>query len=235
MKKIVSTILAATLAFTVSACDNGNVVSPESVANGSEQQALAMSGEDHEAQVNETLEILQNASSIRLKKDFISWGDHWTVYADGEVVGNVHGRPIRMLEVYEFTNTNGVLIASEEENWKIVNATANLKDWQGNQIGRIEQEIFTMLAKLRIYRGDKQVGAIDQKFDFGMNAQIVGTSNLPQWNLKGKVFTMGADLTLTRATDDASITPMEAIWSSLILYEITSSDSSSSSSKNSSK
>lgn len=125
------------------------------------------------------------------------------------------------MEVYEFTNLDGVVIASEEENLKVINATADLKDWQGHQTGSIEQEIISMLAKLRIYRDNKQIGNIEQKLDLRINAEITTDDNA-EWKLKGKVVTVGADLTLTRLGNDTEITPLEAIWSSLILHELTS-------------
>lgn len=180
-----------------------------------------VSVEEHKSYVDKTLNTLNKAHNIRLKKDVISWGDHWTVYADGEAIGHVHGKPIYFLEVYEFTNLDGVVIASEEENLKVINATADLKDWQGNQTGSIEQEIISMLAKLRIYRDNKQVGNIEQKLDLRINAEITTNDNA-EWKLKGKIVTVGADLTLTRLRSDTEVTPLEAIWSSLILHEITS-------------
>lgn len=220
--KFTAAILALSCAITMTACTNSTATT---------RNAPALSAVDHEAKVEDTLQTLNDASVIRLKKDFISWGDHWTVYADDTAVGYVNGKAIRLLDVYEFTDMNGVLIASEEENWKVLNATANLKNWQGQQEGRIEQEIFTMLAKLRIYRGDTQIGTIDQKFDFGMNAQIVNGDNT-EWALRGKVFTAGADLTLTRSHGDTTVTPLEAMWASLILHEITATSSSNNSSHN---
>lgn len=218
--KFAAAILALSCAVTMTACTSSTATT---------SNAPATSAVEHETKVQDMLQTLNDASSIRLKKDFISWGDHWTVYADDTAVGHVNGKAIRLLDVYEFTDMNGVLIASEEENWKVLNATANLKNWQGQQEGRIEQEILTMLAKLRIYRGDTQVGTIDQKLDFGMNAQIVN-GDKTEWTLRGKVFTAGADLTLTRSHDNTAVTPLEAMWASLILHEITATSSSNNSS-----
>lgn len=220
-RKITSILIALACAFGMSACAS-------STANTRNYPNVSV--EEHKSYVDETLNTLNKAHNIRLKKDLISWGDHWTVYVDGEAVGYVHGKPIRFLEVYELTNLDGVVIASEEENWKVINSTANLKDWQGNQTGRIEQEVFSMLAKLRIYRDDQQVGNIQQKLDLGINAEIA-TDNDGEWKLKGKIIIAGADLTLTRLKDNTEVTPLEAIWSSLILHEITSTSSENSSSQ----
>lgn len=220
-RKIASITIALACAFGMSSClsSTANTQNPPDV-----------SVEKHQSYVEETLDILNRANNIQLKKDIISWGDHWTVYADEKAVGYVNGKPLRFLEVYEFTNLDGIVIASEEENWKVVNSTANLKDWQGNQTGRIEQEVFSMLAKLHIYRDDQKIGNIQQKLDLGINAEITADNN-GEWKLKEKIITVGSNLTLTRLENNTEVTPLEAIWSSLILYEIISTSSGNSSSQ----
>ncbi len=68
MKLIKTAAAAVVLALALTACSATNV------SNMRDAKPVTDEG-DHYA----TLALLNEASSIRLEKDMISWGDHWSV------------------------------------------------------------------------------------------------------------------------------------------------------------
>lgn len=100
---------------------------------------------------------------FRLKKAKISFGDSWDIYADGVKVGYIKGVPLYLIgDTYSLFSTNDNLVSSESENFKVINNTANVYDYNNIQTGYISQEIISLLHKFKIYENSALVGTAEQ-------------------------------------------------------------------------
>lgn len=92
-----------------------------------------------------TLDAINNASEITATKSLLSWGDEWTITADGQQVGTVTGQAIYALgDVYSLTTTSGNLVASETEELNAITHTATLYDWGNQPTGMLEERVLAL-------------------------------------------------------------------------------------------
>lgn len=112
-RRIATLVAALALAATATGCANTPTATP--TANVADSQAA--------------LDALNNASKITATKSLFSWGDEWTIAADGEQVGTVTGQAIYAIgDVYSLTTMSGNLVASETEELNAITHTATLYD-----------------------------------------------------------------------------------------------------------
>lgn len=174
------------------------------------------------------IEAINNADTIQAKKAVFSFGDSWDIYADGVKVGYVKGVPLYLIgDTYSLFSVNDNLVGSESENFKVINNTANVYDYNNNQTGYISQEVISLLYKFKIYEDDVHVGTAEQNFSIRLDADIKDADDNIEWHISRAIMSLGADVTITR-NDSDDVSGMNAMWISLILNEIYEARSSSS-------
>lgn len=166
------------------------------------------------------IEAINNADTIQAKKAVFSFGDSWEIYADGVKVGYVKGVPLYLIgDTYSLFSVNDNLVGSESENFKVINSTANVYDYNNNQTGYISQEIISLLYKFKIYEDDALVGTAEQNFSIRLDADIKDADDNIEWHISRAIMSLRADVTITR-NDSDDVSGMSAMWVSLILNEI---------------
>lgn len=185
------------------------------------------------------VETINNAKEIRATKSWFTWGDEWTIYANGNEVGKVKGKTWPVLgDTYSLYTTKGNLVGSESENPQIISHKAGIYDWNNQETGHLDAEILTFLAKVQVYHGDTKVGVSQQKFGLTFNTDIKDNNDVTGWKMNRAFFSFTSDLTITKKAD-TEVTGMDALWVSLMMSEIhdakSSSDSGSSSRNRSSR
>lgn len=217
-KKLILSIIAFLASiFLLTGCSTGG--SPESMP-----KVTTADVQDSQS----VLSTLNKAQTIKIKKSVISFGDEWTVYADGVEVGTIKGKPIYMLgDTYSLFSTKGNLVGSEGEEYRVINHQAKVYDYNNQLTGMIDQQIFSWMLTLKIYDNTmKHVGSLDQNFSFaGLDADIKGANGAAQWHMHKAILSWGADLTIDRKSDDPTVTGLDAIWASVITNEIKESQS----------
>ena len=169
---------------------------------------------------------VNKAQKIEAKKDFLSWGDHWNVYADGDEVGEIKGLVFPVTgDVYALYSKKGNLVGSEVEDKGWVSSEAAIYDWHTQEIGRLEKEPFSFMMRIDIYRGKegKHVGSNEENLNFfTINSDIKNVDGSASWKMH-KSFSSYADLKITRqdgADRKGAVTGMEALWVSLVMNEL---------------
>lgn len=173
------------------------------------------------ADSQQVLKTLNTAQTIQLKKHVFALGDEWDVYADGSQVGYIKGAFVYVIgDTYSLFSNEGNLVASEGEQYRVINRSAALYDYNNVQTGHIDQEIFTLLMKLHAYdNSDNLQVSFEQKLTLGLGGNILNGEGEPVYTMSKKLISFGADISLERqdaADDDA----MNAIWVSVIANEI---------------
>lgn len=169
---------------------------------------------------NEVIEKINSATEIRAKKKKISIGDHWDIYADGEQVGVVKGQFVYLIgDVYSLISMDGNLVASESENFKVVNSTAKIYDYNNEQTGSVRQEIFALLSKFEVIENEVVVATSQQKFSLNFTADVKDSNGEVEWKVSRDFISFGANVNITREAGD-DVTGMNALWLSLVMNEV---------------
>lgn len=128
-RRLATLVATLALAVTVAGCANTPTATP--TADTADSQAA--------------LDALNNANEITATKSLFSWGDEWTIAADGQQVGTVTGQALYAIgDVYSLTTASGNLVASESEELKAITHEATLYDWNNQPTGKLEERILTL-------------------------------------------------------------------------------------------
>lgn len=177
-------------------------------------------------------EILNKAKEIKVKKQLISWGDKWTVYANGEEIGTIQGRALYLIgDVYVLSNNKGQMIAAEEENWNfgLQDNSATFFNNKKEQVGLLQQNWSWFLYDFEILRGSKVVGKVQEKFNWTLSIDIKNAeTNDVEWHVSKKLLSLGSELTIEKK-NQKDISGLEAVWTTVIVNEMSEHDSSKSS------
>lgn len=168
-----------------------------------------------------SLARLNRASTIVLKKDLISWGDSWTVEADGEPLATIKGQPLYLIgDTYSMFTLSGNLMGSEGEEMRLLNARAQLFGPENEPLGSITQEVFNLLYTFTL-RDEREVvkGTLKQDFSLTFQGTIKTPEGHPLWRFQRDFFSLGSRITLTRE-GEGPITATEALWQTVIVNEI---------------
>lgn len=179
------------------------------------------------------IDALENADVITIKKDMISFGDHWTVSADGVKVADIKGQPLYMIgDTYSMFSLNGNLVGSEGEQFRLIERKAKLYDYNNEFTGQIEQEIFSLLYRFTFFDADmNQTGTMEQNFNLVLSADIKDNDGVVVWHFDKDLISLGANINLERRAD-SDIDAMTAVWMTVIANEIAEADDSRSSNRN---
>ena len=180
-------------------------------------------------------EILNKAKEIKVKKQLISWGDKWTVYADGEEIGIIQGRALYLIgDVYVLSNNKGQMIAAEEENWNFGLQDNSTTFFNNNkeQVGLLQQSWSWFLYDFEIWQGNKVVGKVQEKFNWTLSIDIKNAeTNDIEWHVTKKLLSLGSELTIEKK-NQKDISGLEAVWTTVIMNEMSEHDSKKSSHNN---
>lgn len=177
-------------------------------------------------------ETLDNAKEIKVKKQLISWGDKWTVYADDKEIGTIQGLALYMIgDVYVLSNNKGQMIAAEEENWNfgLQDNSATFFNNKKEQVGLLQQNWSWFLYDFEILRGSKVVGKVQEKFNWTLTVDIKNAEiNEIEWHVSKKLLSLGSELTIEKK-NQKDISGLEAVWTTVIVNEMSEHDSNKSS------
>lgn len=178
---------------------------------------------------------LNKVKTIRVEKHFISWGDKWTVYAKDKEVGTIQGRALYIIgDVYMLFNNKGEMIAAEEENWnfRLRDNSASFFNNKKEQVGLLKQKWSWFLYDFEIWRGNKVVGTVNEKFNFTLSVDIKNAATgIVEWHVRKKLLSFSAVLEIEKK-DQKDISGLEAIWTTVIMNEMSEHDSKKSSQNN---
>lgn len=171
----------------------------------------------------EAMEKLEAADEIVLDKDWFSFGDHWTVYADGEHVADITGEFFKIWDVYMMRSTNGEIMCAEEENVSLFLAKAAKVDADGNEVGWYTQSFDFLLYKMEMFDANgNKTGSLSQNFNLVLDMDILDTDGNVAYNAKKAFLSFGAKITVTKV--DGGVPVEDAIFAACIVNELSESD-----------
>lgn len=214
-RRIAALVVALALAATAAGCANTPTATP--TADVSDSQA--------------TLDAINNAREITATKSLFSWGDEWTIAADGQQVGTVTGQALYAIgDVYSLTTASGNLVASESEELKAITHEATLYDWNNQPTGKLEERILTLTPTVDIIHttsngSNETVGTSTTDFaSFTNQTTITDNAGTVAWNTERHAFTLRTTITITRNTAGGTVTGIDALMVTLMMSEIHRSD-----------
>lgn len=209
MRKLVAPMLMVTTVLLAGCSVGGSVESLPKITTADEFDSRAV------------IDSLETAGTITLKKDVISWGDNWTVTADGVEVAEIKGQPLYMIgDTYSMFSANGNLVGSEGEQFRLVDHKAKLYDYNNDFAGMIDQEMASVLYKFTIFDADmNKVGTMNQKLSFALTGDIKDNEGDVAWRMSKSMVSVGAKITLERKSA-SDVDAMSAIWMSVVMNEI---------------
>lgn len=171
----------------------------------------------------QVLETLRFAEKIELKKAAVSVNDVYSVTADGVKLGEIRGQYIYILgDTYSFFSEKGNLVASEGEGYRVVTAEAKLFDFNNEPTGKIKENISWPLTNWSIYNvEDKLIGKAQQNLSLSLDFTVNDETGNPQYKINKNMFSLfGAELSITRIANEATVPAMDAVWLAAITNEI---------------
>ena len=166
------------------------------------------------------------AKKIQADKAPLTFGDRWTIYADGQNVGEVRGTVLpAMGDTYSLYSPSGNLVGSEVKSPKVVSHTAKIYDWSNQETGYLQVDTLSFMMTASIHHGDTKVGAAEQNLGLSLSSDILDTAGRRAWHMGRDMLSIGSDLTITREAD-TEVTGMDALWVSLVMSEIHDAESS---------
>ena len=144
MKKITCLLVAIILAITL-------------LAGCSTKSENYVESSSSETSVEETdyFALIEEATTVKIREEFISLNKKYNVYVDGNHVATVSGEYVNITgDVFTLTDGNGNTIAKEKQikRWGVkLNRLAHVMDQDGNTTGYIGEEFFTDLFSLSKY------------------------------------------------------------------------------------
>lgn len=214
-RRLATLVATLALAVTVAGCANTPTATP--TADTADSQAA--------------LDALNNAREITATKSLLSWGDEWTIAADGQQVGTVTGQALYAIgDVYSLTTASGNLVASESEELKAITHEATLYDWNNQPTGKLEERILTLTPTVDIIHttsngSNETVGTSTTDFaSFTNQTTITDNAGTVAWNTERHAFTLRTTITITRNTAGGTVTGIDALMVTLMMSEIHRSD-----------
>lgn len=214
-RRIAALVVALALAVTTAGCANTPTATP--TTDVADSQAA--------------LDAINNASEITATKSLFSWGDEWTIAADGEQVGTVTGQAVYAIgDMYSLTTTSGNLVASETEELSAITHTATLYDWGNQPTGTLEERALTLMPTVDIhhpdaYGSDIITGTATTVFaSLTQQITIADNTGAEAWNTERHAFTLRTTITITRNNAGGTVTGIDALMVTLMTSEIHRSD-----------
>ena len=206
--------LATTLALAATAAGCANTPTATPTADVADSQAV--------------LDALNNASEITATKSPLSWGDEWTITADGQQVGTVTGQVVYSIgDVYSLTTMNGNLVASETEELSTITHTATLYDWNNQPTGALEERAFALMPTVDIRHTDANgsdniTGTATTAFaSLTHQTTITDNAGAVAWETERAMFALQTTITITRSTTDGgTVSGVDALMVALMMSEI---------------
>lgn len=210
-RRIATLVTAITLTATVTGCANTPTATP--TADVSDSQAA--------------LDALNNASEITATKSLLSWGDEWTIAADGQQVGTVTGQAIYAIgDVYSLTTVSGNLVASETEELNAITHTATLYDWDNKPTGTLEERVLALTPTVDIHHTDAHgsdniTGTATTAFaSLTHQTTIADNTGTQAWETELSMFALQTTIAITRSADNGSVPGIDALMTALMMSEI---------------
>lgn len=224
MKKIMSLLVVPVAIASLTGCSG--------FSTGADPASLPKVTTSDVADSKSVTDALDRAQTIEVKKEAISWGDSWTVIADGQQVATIEGKPIYMLgDTYSMFSNKGNLVGSEGEEYRMVTSAAKVYDWNNQYTGEVRQNLTFLLAKFDIYDAKMQrVASAEEKFNISLTSDIKDNSGNVVWHVHKDVVSWGDTLKIERRSS-SDIPAINAVWTTVIMNEVMDSHDSSSSKK----
>jgi hypothetical protein len=172
----------------------------------------------------QVLKTLRFAERIDLKKAALSLNDIYSVSADGVEVGEIRGQYIYLLgDTFSLFSEEGNLVASEGEDYRIITAEAKLFDYNNEPAGSIKENISWPLTNWSIYDTEENlVGNAQQNLSLSLDFTVKDFEGNPQYQINKNMFSMfGAELSIKRLSNEATVSAMDVVWLAAIANEIT--------------
>lgn len=211
IKSFVSILVGVLLIGTMSACGSTVPKLAEPSTNVEDSQSV--------------ITTLTKAETIKVKKEVISFGDKWTVYADDVETATIEGQAIPLLgDTYNMFTLDGNLVGSEVEKVFKVLPGAEFYDYQNELQGSLQQELTFLFQKFTLYDvEDNVLVTAEQKFDFTLNFDIMSTSDEVQYKVKKAFLSWGDTLEIEKVAKDPTISGVNAVWFTVIANELNNS------------
>lgn len=226
LKKFLSTVTGSMVAiaflFTMTGC--GSTVTEKMQSANTDDSQM-------------TITALEKAQVITLKKSIFTFGgDSWSVLADDKEVALIKGQAFKIIgDTYSMYSTAGNFVGAEGEKFRLLNHSAQMYDLNGKENGKIAEEFSYPLTSFKFTdAAGKQVGSMGQNFDFTLSGTAKDSHGVNAWSFSKSVLSIGAELKVKRE-QKTNVPAMTAIWTAVIMNEISESSSSDSSSGGSAK
>lgn len=168
------------------------------------------------------LATLRWADEIVLQKAAVSLNDWYAVTADDVPVGEIRGQYIYTLgDTFSLFSEAGNLIESEGEGYRVVNHTAKLYDYNNEPLGEIKENLHLFLTNWTIYdAAGVELGNAQQNVSLVLNFTVKNAAGVDEYQITKTILSMGARITITPLTSEATIPVMNAIWLAAIANEL---------------
>lgn len=210
-RRLATLVAALALAVTAAGCANTPTATP--TTDVADSQAA--------------LDAINNANEITATKSLLSWGDEWTIAADGQQVGTVTGQALYSIgDVYSLATTNGNLVASETEELNAITHTATLYDWNNQPTGTLEERVLALTPTVDIIHttsngSDETVGTSTTDFaSLTHQTTITDNTGTVAWNTERHAFTLRTTITITRNNAGGTVSGIDALMVTLMMSEI---------------
>lgn len=177
---------------------------------------------------------LRWAKKIVLKKAIMSLNSQYTVSADGKIVGKIRGQYIHILgDTFSLFSTANNLVASEGEGYRLITHKASLYDYNNKPAGEIKEDLSFLLTKWSLYdQAGTAIGSAQQNLSLTLGFTLKSAAGVDEYKISKAMFSFGAQLTITKLTNEPTIPVMDAVWLAAIANEIAEAQSQKNSSKN---
>jgi hypothetical protein len=228
LKKILSTVIGALVGLmllcTMTGCGGSSAtVAKMTTANTDDSQI--------------TVTALENAKVITLKKSFITFGgDSWSVNADGKEVATIKGQAFYLIgDTYSMYSTAGNFVGAEGEKYRLLNHAAQMYDFNGKESGVIKESFnFPFNSFDFTDAAGRKNGSMSQDLSLVFSGTAKDARGVEAWKFSKTPFSIGAELTVKRE-QKSNIPAMTAVWTAVIMNEISEAKNDSSSSSSTSK
>lgn len=168
------------------------------------------------------IRALEEADKIVAKKKMLSFGDEWTVTADGQEVGVIRGEAVYLIgDTYSLFSGTDTLVGREAEGYRVVNHRAKLYDEQSNLRGEIKEKFSFTFAEYEILNGAGDVaGKAKQKFSASMKFDVSGASGSTEYTVSKAFFSLNPKVTIERKNVNSSVEAIDALWLAVIASEV---------------
>ncbi len=123
-------------------------------------------------------------------------------------------------DTYSLVTSAGNFMGAEAEQYRVINSSAELYDYNVEPAGSIEQKYSFFLYNFELKNADGElVGTMEQNFSFGFNADIKNPDSTVAYTISRDFISFGDKVTLT-AVDPQNVPVIQAIWMSVIANEI---------------